>query len=84
MVLGILNAMLLCAPGILLGPAAIVCGHLALARAKHSEIQPVPGRGMAVIGTVLGYLGMVFFILGLLAWRFYNRFLQEGPVTPGG
>lgn len=74
MVLGILNSVLLCAPGILLGPAAIILGHIALGRAKNSPIQPAPGQTMALVGLILGYIGLVMFIVYLLTYRIWLRF----------
>lgn len=65
MVLGILNAVTFCIPSIVLAPAAIICGHIALIKGKFSPIQPAPGRSMAITGLILGYLGM-FVLLVLL------------------
>lgn len=43
-------------------PAAIVCGHISLSQIKRTGEQ---GRGLALAGTILGY---VFTILGILAF----------------
>jgi hypothetical protein len=66
MVLGIVSVMLFCLPGILFGPAAIIAGHVALAKAKRSRLRHVPGRGAAITGLILGYLSLVGFIVALL------------------
>lgn len=63
MVLGIVSVALLCLPGIVFGPAAIIAGHFALSKAKASRIRPVPGRGAAITGLILGYLSLLGFIL---------------------
>lgn len=63
MVLGLVSVMLFCAPGILFGPAAIICGHLARARARHSPVASPPGHGAALIGLILGYLSLIGFIV---------------------
>jgi hypothetical protein len=77
MVLGILNAVTFCIPAILLAPAAIICGHIALLRGKFSPIQPPPGRSMALAGLILGYLGMVVMLtaLGLAVTGVFNVFV---------
>lgn len=63
MVLGLVGVALFCLPGILFGPAAIICGHMARARGKHSPIQPPPGNGAALLGLILGYLSLAGFIV---------------------
>ncbi len=65
MVLGILNAITFCLPSMLLAPAAIICGHIALIKGKFSPIQPAPGRSMAIAGLILGYVGMVVMLVTL-------------------
>ena len=47
---------------VICSPAAIITGHIALAKARHSRIQPPPGRTMALVG----YAGLCV-ILALLA-----------------
>jgi len=41
------------------GIPAVICGHLALSAMRNS-LYPVSGRGMAIAGLVLGYLGILF------------------------
>ena len=78
MVFGILGlvfffvgASLLCAP------VAIILGHVALAKAKHSEIQPAPGSTMALIGTILGYAGLFVILLLLTTYSIWSRFVPQ-------
>ena len=66
MVLGILNAVTFCGLAIGLAPAAIICGHIALIKGKFSPIQPAPGRGMAITGLILGYLGLAVMLITLV------------------
>lgn len=40
------------------GLAAVICGHMALGRISQSPV-PVGGRGMAIAGLILGYLGIL-------------------------
>lgn len=76
MVLGILNAVTFCIPSLLLAPAAIICGHIALVKGKFSPIQPAPGRSMAITGLILGYLGMavLLVVLALTVTGVFNFF----------
>lgn len=63
MVLGLVGVVFFCLPGILFGPASIICGHLARSRGKQSPIQPPPGHGAALLGLILGYLSLAGFIV---------------------
>ncbi|MEK7950216.1 GYF domain-containing protein [Luteolibacter soli] len=56
MVCGIV-CILLCVYHGLLGLPAVICGHLALSQINSSPL-PMGGRGMAIAGLVLGYLGI--------------------------
>ena len=42
----------------LLGVPAVICGHMALGRISQSPV-PIGGRGMAITGLILGYLGIL-------------------------
>ncbi len=42
----------------LLGLPAVICGHMALNRISQSPV-PLGGRGMAITGLILGYLGIL-------------------------
>jgi hypothetical protein len=48
----------LCVYAGLCGLPAVICGHMALTRISQSPI-PVGGRGMAITGLILGYLGIL-------------------------
>lgn len=77
MVLGLVSMMLLCIPGILFGPAAIISGHLARSRAKHSPVQPAPGSSAALGGLILGYLSLAGFILVLVVMPSVVEWIRE-------
>ena len=58
LVCGIL-AVVSCYFGGLTGIPAVICGHLALSKIPQSPV-PISGRGMAIAGLVMGYLGILF------------------------
>ena len=73
-VVSILSILVLCGmisglPGL----AAVVCGHLAIGQIRSSAV-PVGGRGMAISGLIMGYLGLlaqavwVVFLLMAFSW----------------
>ncbi len=66
-----------CVGGILFAPLAIIFGHTALARARHSPVQPAPGHTLGAIGLMIGYVNLVLLILVLLAMTFFGGFLKE-------
>lgn len=66
MVFGILNVVTFCIPSLILAPISIICGHLALSRAQFSPVQPAPGKGMAIAGLIMGYLGMIALLITLV------------------
>jgi hypothetical protein len=56
----------------ILGIPAVICGHMALSQINSSH-EPVAGRGMAIAGLILGYLGILitlgassFFVFALI------------------
>lgn len=55
----------------LCGLAAVICGHMAINRISNSSV-PLGGRGMAITGLVLGYLGILisvgFIVMMILAF----------------
>jgi hypothetical protein len=65
MVCGIV-AIITCYFAGLLGLPAVICGHLALSQINGSAL-PMAGRGMAIAGLVLGYLGIVMSV-GFIAF----------------
>lgn len=61
-------SVVLCVPGgVLFAPLAIIFGHTALAKARHSPVQPAPGQTLGAIGLMIGYVSLVITILFLLA-----------------
>ncbi|MFK5924230.1 MAG: DUF4190 domain-containing protein [Verrucomicrobiota bacterium] len=58
-------------------PAAIIMGHIALAKARHSRIQPAPGHTLALIGVILGYAGVFVSIVLVATFGFWSKFLGE-------
>jgi len=46
--------------------AAVICGHIACSKIKHSAGR-ITGRGMAITGLVLGYLIIAVMPIGLIA-----------------
>lgn len=63
--------------GILFAPIAIIAGHTALAKAKHSSVQPAPGHTLGAIGLMIGYVGLAITILLLGAWAFFADPIRE-------
>jgi len=58
-----------------IAPVAIICGHIALSQIKASAGH-LTGRGVALAGTILGYVGLVSYVLmlpilfiGARAWK---------------
>jgi hypothetical protein len=66
-----------CVGGILFAPIAIICGHTALAKARHSPVQPAPGHTLGAIGLMIGYVSLVLLILMLLLAVAFKGTLQE-------
>ncbi len=61
----------------LCAPLAIIFGHTALAKGKHSPLQPPPGKTLAVTGLVIGYVSLLVAILLLTAFAFFRQPLSE-------
>jgi len=55
------------------GIAAVICGHMALKRISESPV-PLGGRGMAITGLILGYLGILISLgsIGALVFAISN------------
>lgn len=60
-------------------PAAIILGHTALAKARHSRIQPAPGRTLALIGVILGYAGLCVILALLATYGIWSKWVP--PLT---
>jgi hypothetical protein len=58
---------------------AIITGHIALSQIKKTGEQ---GRGLAIAGLVLGYLGLVAGIIFLIVWiAIFSAAVSSGTVT---
>jgi DNA-directed RNA polymerase subunit RPC12/RpoP len=66
-----------CVGGILFAPIAIIFGHTALAKARHSPVQPAPGHTLGAIGLMIGYVSLVITILVLLIATFFSDAIRE-------
>lgn len=75
-VLGIMT----CFGGPLFAPLAIIFGHMAGSKARQSPIQPAPGQTLGAVGMMIGYVNLVFTILGLIVLLV----LTEMGVIPDG
>jgi hypothetical protein len=53
----------------ILGIPAVICGHMALNQINNSAV-PVAGRGMAIAGLILGYLGILITLGAVLSFVF--------------
>lgn len=75
-VLGVMT----CVGGPLFAPIAIIFGHMAGSKARHSPVQPAPGQTLGAVGMMIGYVNLVFTILGLIVLLV----LVEKKVIPDG
>lgn len=44
---------------------AVICGHIALSQIKKTGEN---GRGLAIAGLILGYLGLIAGLIGTIIW----------------
>ena len=65
-------ALVTCVGGVLFAPISIIAGHTALAKARHSPIQPAPGQTLGAIGLIIGYVSLFFTILALVILVFFG------------
>jgi DNA-directed RNA polymerase subunit RPC12/RpoP len=72
-VLGVIT----CVGGILFAPIAIICGHTALAKARHSPVQPAPGHTLGAIGLMIGYVNLALLIIALFIALIFQESLGE-------
>ena len=70
MVCGILSLFFCFCGGMLLGIPAVICGHMAM-KQTGSESPGMPprmgGRGMAIAGLIMGYIGILLIIVVIIA-----------------
>jgi hypothetical protein len=64
LILGLLS---LCCPLFLPAIAAVACGHIARGKINKSE-GTLAGSGLALAGLLLGYIGIIFSILSIVAY----------------
>jgi hypothetical protein len=57
--------------------AGVICGHIALGQIKKTGEQ---GRGMAIAGLIIGYVGILFWIIGTII---FFAFLATLAATSG-
>jgi hypothetical protein len=70
---------------------AIVCGHLARGRIRREPAR-LTGDGIALVGLILGYIGIAISIVGLIFWgavfglglRFMYEIFQQIESDTGG
>ena len=70
MVCGILSLFFCFCGGMLLGIPAVICGHMALKQTGSERPGMTPrmgGRGMAIAGLIMGYIGILLIIVGIIA-----------------
>lgn len=72
-VLGVIT----CVGGIVFAPIAIICGHTALAKARHSPVQPAPGHTLGAIGLMIGYVNLALLIIALFIALIFQESLRE-------
>ncbi len=66
-----------CVGAPLFAPLAIIFGHTALAKARHSSVQPAPGHTLGAIGLMIGYVCLVITIILLLALILFGDSIRE-------
>lgn len=66
-----------CVGGIVFAPIAIICGHTALAKARHSPVQPAPGHTLGAIGLMIGYVNLALLIIALFIALIFQESLRE-------
>ena len=58
--------------------AAIITGHIALSQIKKTGEQ---GRGLAIAGLIIGYIGLVVGIIVVIFWIVALTTLRQQPRT---
>ena len=61
---------------LIIGPAAIIMGHITLIRVDHDD---KPAKLKTVIGLILGYASLIILLLALLVLKLFGVI----PGTPG-
>lgn len=63
--------------GFIFAPIAIISGHMALAKARHSPVQPAPGHTLGAIGLMVGYVGLAITIMMLAVAAFFGENIRD-------
>ncbi|MEC5129435.1 DUF4190 domain-containing protein [Verrucomicrobiales bacterium BCK34] len=63
--------------GIIFAPIAIISGHVALAKARHSPVQPAPGHTLGAIGLMVGYVSLAITIILLAVAAFFGEDIRD-------
>ncbi len=63
--------------GIIFAPIAIISGHVALAKARHSPVQPAPGHTLGAIGLMVGYVSLAITIIMLAVAAFFGEDIRD-------
>ncbi|MEX2579026.1 MAG: hypothetical protein WD342_08205 [Verrucomicrobiales bacterium] len=63
--------------GPLFAPLAIIFGHTALAKARHSPVQPAPGHTLGAIGLMIGYVSLLLTITVLVVLVFFGDSIRS-------
>ncbi|WP_125099874.1 DUF4190 domain-containing protein [Leucobacter chromiireducens] len=64
--------------GILVNVVGIICGHIALSQIKRTGER---GRGMALAGTIIGYVSLAFSIIGVIFFFVFAGFAVQAANT---
>ena len=78
LILGVVGMVGMCCIPVVFSIAAIICGHIACSQINR-EPAALSGKGMAITGLILGYIGVVAGILYclLFGFAFILSVLQE-------
>jgi len=63
--------------GIIFAPIAIISGHIALAKASRSPVQPAPGHTLGAIGLMVGYVSLAVTIIMLAVAAFFGENIRD-------
>ncbi|MBL3690040.1 DUF4190 domain-containing protein [Leucobacter chromiireducens subsp. chromiireducens] len=64
--------------GILMNVVGIICGHIALSQIKRTGER---GRGMALAGTIIGYVSLGLSIIGMIFFFIFAGFAVQAANT---
>lgn len=73
-----LLGLIFCFGGVV-GVAAVICGHLALAEIKKSG-DTLKGYGKAIAGLVMGYVSLLLMLLGLILFSLFVTLMKSSDL----